>query len=420
MRKRVLAGILAVVMAGSIMTGCAGTKKTENKSSVYGENKNKPTSEKVELTIWAGKEDRDYIKKVSENFINEHKSEADITIKHTDLVEGECRSNLLGDVLKGADVYTTTDGDISAIAAGGAADPIEDAETVKVENLEAASNAVTVNNTMYGYPITADNGYFLYYNKKYLNSNDVKSLEKILSVAAKNNKKFAMDWTSGWYLYSFYGQTGLKVGLNRDGVTNYCDWDSKNKSIKGIDVAKALIKIGKNKGFENTTDWLGGIKKGKVIACVSGIWDEVAIKKMYGKNYAAAKLPTYNCNGKKVQMSTYFGYKMLGVNPYSKNKEWAHKFARYISNEENQKLRFEMRGQGPSNINAGKSDEVKKSQAVQAILEQSKWSELQRLGGNFWTPSTKLGTAFANDSVKGDLQKYLDKTVAQIKASVVQ
>ena len=56
MRKRVLAGILAVIMAGSIMTGCAGTKKTENKSSVSGENKNKSTSEKVELTIWAGKD----------------------------------------------------------------------------------------------------------------------------------------------------------------------------------------------------------------------------------------------------------------------------------------------------------------------------------------------------------------------------
>lgn len=89
---------------------------------------------------------------------------------------------------------------------------------------------------------------------------------------------------------------------------------------------------------------------------------------MYGKNYAAAKLPTYNCNGKKVQMSTYFGYKMLGVNPYSKNKEWAHKFARYISNEENQKLRFEMRGQGPSNINAGKSDEVKNHRQYRQFL----------------------------------------------------
>ena len=69
-------------------------------------------------------------------------------------------------------------------------------------------------------------------------------------------------------------------------------------------------------------------------------------------------------------MSTYFGYKMLGVNPYSKNKEWAHKLAQYISNEDNQKLRFEMRGQGPSNIKAGKADEIKKSQAAQAILAQ--------------------------------------------------
>lgn len=49
MRKRVLAGILAVVMAGSIMTGCAGTKKTENKSSVSGENKNKRLLKRLSL-----------------------------------------------------------------------------------------------------------------------------------------------------------------------------------------------------------------------------------------------------------------------------------------------------------------------------------------------------------------------------------
>lgn len=418
MRKRLLAGVLAVLMAGSVITGCTQSKKEEKKVSVSKENKD--TSKKVELTIWAGEEDKDYIKTVADNFTKEHSSEADITIKHEYMVEGQCRSNLLGDVLKGPDVYTTTDGDISTIAAGGAADPVEDKEKVKSENLEEAVSAVTVNNTIYGYPITADNGYFLYYNKKYLKSDDVKSLEKILSVAAKHNKKFAMDWTSGWYLYSFYGQTGLQVGLNSDGVTNFCNWNSTRNDIKGIDVAKTLIRIGRNKGFENTSDWLSGIKKGKVIACVSGIWDEAAIKKLYGKNYAASMLPSYNCNGKRVQMSTYFGYKMLGVNPYSKNKEWAHKFAQYISNEENQKLRFEMRGQGPSNIRAGESDEVKKSAAVQAIIAQQEYSQLQRLGGNFWTPTSKLGTAFANNSIKGSLQKYLDNTVKQITASTVQ
>ncbi len=35
---------------------------------------------------------------------------------------------------------------------------------------------------------------------------------------------------------------------------------------------------------------------------------------------------------------------MLGVNPYSDYLDWAHKLANYISNEENQELRFEMRG----------------------------------------------------------------------------
>lgn len=418
MRKKLLAGVLAAVLTVSMLTGCSGGQGNTKKTGAASDGND--SSKKVELTIWAGAEDRDYLKVVADNFIKEHSSEADITIKHKDMVEGECRSNLLGDVLKGADVYTTTDGDISAIAAGGAADPVENTETVKSENLASSVKAVTVNNTVYGYPITADNGYFLYYNKKYFKSSDVKSLEKILSVAAKNNKKFAMDWTSGWYLYSFYGQTGLRVKLNKDGVTNSCNWNSTRNHIKGTDVAQALMKIGRNKGFLNTADWLTGIKQGKVIACVSGIWDEAAIKKMYGRNYAAAMLPKYNCNGKKVQMSTYFGYKMLGVNPYSKNKEWAHKFAQYISNEDNQKLRFKMRGQGPSNIRAGKADEIKRSQAVQAILAQQKYSELQRLGGNFWTPASNLGKALAENSIRGGLQSYLDKTVKQINASTVQ
>lgn len=43
----------------------------------------------------------------------------------------------------------------------------------------------------------------LYYNKKYLSDSDVKTLDGILKVAEKNHKKFMMDWSSGWYLYSF-------------------------------------------------------------------------------------------------------------------------------------------------------------------------------------------------------------------------
>lgn len=374
----------------------------------------------ISLSIWAGEEDKEYIEAVSQKFVEENADEANITVEWSPMVEGECRAALLGDVLNGPDVYTTTDGDIQSIVAGGAAAPVADPDKVKSENIESSVEAVTLNGTVYGYPITADNGYFLYYNKKYLKDSDIKTLDRILEIAAKNGKKFAMDWSSGWYLYSFYGQTGLSVGLNEDGVTNFCDWNSKKNDITGVDVANALLDIGANKGFLNTSDWISGIKDGSVIACVSGVWDESAIKEMWGGDYGAAMLPTYTVAGRQVQMACYFGYKMLGVNPYSENIEWAHKLAEYISNEENQKLRFEMRGQGPSNVNASQSKEVKQAQAVQAALAQSEYSELQRLGNNFWAPTEEFGNLVASGSVGNkDLQSILNKMVKKITASAV-
>ena len=36
---------------------------------------------------------------------------------------------------------------------------------------------------MYAYPLTADNGYFLYYNKAYFSEEDVQSLDRILELA---------------------------------------------------------------------------------------------------------------------------------------------------------------------------------------------------------------------------------------------
>ena len=32
---------------------------------------------------------------------------------------------------------------------------------------------------------------------------------------------FSRDWTSAWYVYAFFGNTGLEVDLNDDGLTNY-------------------------------------------------------------------------------------------------------------------------------------------------------------------------------------------------------
>ena len=60
------------------------------------------------------------------------------------------------------------------------------------------------------------------------------------------------------------------------------------------------------------------------------------------------------------------------------------------------------------------------SQAVQAVLAQSEFSELQRLGGNYWDPVTEFGTLMASGSTGGkNLQSILDNMVKMIKASTV-
>lgn len=56
--------------------------------------------------------------------------------------------------------------------------PVPNAEEVSAENIKESVDAATLNGKLYGYPMTADNGYFMYYNKDYFTEEDVKSLDK--------------------------------------------------------------------------------------------------------------------------------------------------------------------------------------------------------------------------------------------------
>jgi len=289
----------------------------------------------------------------------------------------------------------------------------------RIRNLSSAVESATVNNQLYAYPLTADNGYFLYYNKHYITEEQVKTLDGILEAAAANGKRFTMDWSSAWYVYSFYGNTGLQVGLNDDGITNYCTWNQAEGDIRGIDVAQAMLRIAGNPGFANRTDeeFLDGIRNGSVIAGISGVWNSVAVKEAWGENAAAVKLPTYTCNGKQIQMASFSGCKLIGVNAYSEHPKWAARLAEWITNEENQQLRFEKRGQGPSNVTVAESKEIQQSPAIAALIEQSEYSQLQRIGGNFWDPVTKFAENMAAGNPSGqDLQEQLDEMAKGVSA----
>lgn len=429
MKKKVVSLLMVSAMLISVMSGCGSSAASqengdmETSTEAGRESDSSDDSGTVSLTVWGAEEDQALLNEVVDSFKKEYGSQAQFDITVAAQSESDCKDALLGDLEGGADVFTFVDDQLMSLVAAGALEPVDNADEIKKADLEEAVSACTVNDTLYAYPLTADNGYFMYYDKSVFSDADVASLDQMLSVAAAANKKVTMDWSSGWYLYSFFGNTGLAFGLNDDGISNYCNWNANDTAIKGVDVAGAMLAIAANPGFLNTTDdgFIAGVQDGSVAAGISGVWSAQNIEAAWGANYGAVKLPTYTCAGQQVQMSSFTGYKMMGVNAYSEHKEWALKLADWFTNEDNQMLRLEERDQGPSNINAAASEQVKKVPAIQAVIDQAQYGKLQRVGNSFWDAATEYGNLMATGNTAGaDPQEVMDTLVSGITQSTVQ
>lgn len=423
-------GIMLAAMSLAVMAlaGC-GADQAENPagSDVHSSDseiqQEALESGKVELKVWAEESNFETLGKMIESFKQEYAGQADFEIILEASADGEARNNVLGDIHNSADIFSMPDDQLYSLIAGGALSPVVNQEQVKNANLDEAVEAASYKGTLYAYPYSADNGYFLYYDKNYFTEEDVKTLDGILAAAEAAGKKVSMEFNSGWYLYSFFGNTGLEFGINEDGVTNYCNWNSTEGAITGVDVAEALLDITASPAFapQGDGDFVTGMQEGKVIAGISGVWNAMSVKETWGEDYGACKLPTYTCKGQQIQMASFTGYKMFGVNANSEHLAWAHKLADWLTNEENQTLRFVERNQGPSNKNAAASDEVGKVPAIAAVIEQSQYGNLQRVGNSYWTACTKFADIIAAGNPDNvPLQDLMDTLTNGIAASTVQ
>jgi arabinogalactan oligomer/maltooligosaccharide transport system substrate-binding protein len=86
-----------------------------------------------------------------------------------------------------------------------------------------------------------------------------------------------------------------------------------------------------------------------------------------------------------------------------------------MTNEQNQTLRFSMRGQGPSNTNASASGDIAESKAIKALQLQSDYSSLQRVGGTYWDAASSFGNQMVQGNPSGkSLQSLLNEMVTGI------
>ena len=160
-------------------------------------------AEVVQLTVWGAEEDEALLQQIFDSFQRHYAGQAEFRITYQAQSESNCKDILLGDLENGADVFAFADDQVAALAAAGALDPIENAAEIRAANLSAAVEAASVDGVLYAYPLTADNGYFLYYNTAYFSEEDIQSLNRMTAAAAQAGRKVAMDWSSAWYVYAF-------------------------------------------------------------------------------------------------------------------------------------------------------------------------------------------------------------------------
>lgn len=382
--------------------------------------------ESVTLSLWGSKEDLQMLEEMVGDFIQHYKKEADISVTICEESERTCKETVLLCPQAAADVYTFADDQFNSLCQAGALLPLSiDRDNVIISNggfNSGSIEAALYNHELYAYPLTASNGYFLYYNAAYFSEDDVNSLERILEVAESNNKHFVMEFSSGWYLYSFYKAAGLNVYKIDESGKNFCNWNATDNYIEGslisgADVTNKLIDIASSNAFLNigNDEFVAGIKDGSIIAGVSGTWTQSAVSEAFGENYRACKLPSFTVNGKNLQMHSVVGFKFLGVNAYTKYPEWSQKLALWLTSEENQLKRFEVRGEGPANIKLAKSPEVKKSQAIAALTEQSEFGHIQNVADVYWDATYRFGNEIVSGNIENrNIQTLLDDLVMAV------
>lgn len=388
----------------------------------------------IKLTVWVSEGDKAFATSVAEEFKAKNPDKSyNIVID----IQGEndVATRVLNDVENAADVFSCSNDQLSKLINGDALARIAGERLDRVEdaNSDDAMDAVTLNvkgqEGVFGMPYT-DNTFFLYYNKSALSEADVASIDGILNKCA-SNKQFAFPMKDGWYTTSFYFGKGLGYEVSYDEnmaeTSITCDFDNAT----GVAVTESMWKLVKDpkvKADADDSKITAGFNDGTVIAAVSGIWNKTAIQSALGENFAAAKLPTYTLGGagtnaEQVQLVSFAGYKLLGVNNYSKNKTDAMDFAEFFTNKENQIKHFEARGFVPTDEDARENEKVQADICARAITSQLRFSKTQKgVPSTLWVPMEGLGSAMITGAQNGnfDLNGQLTACVNAIEKKATQ
>ena len=412
MKKKLLALVLCFVMVTAtlcIIAAC--TDPEDDIDAKY----------KYDITVWVGEDTKALTEQLIDEFNKTNTQSIYFKAKVNEMTESAASGDVLAKPASAPEIFCFAQDQIARLvnakllAAPGASAVLN----INATHSDTAVAAATVGDTVYAYPLTEDNGYFMYYDKSVIDESKIGSLEDLIAICEANNRYFSMNLEGGWYVASFFyatdsqGNSLCHSEWTVDAQGKFTDYDDTFNSANGMIAAKGMQKLlqstrylknGKASDFNAST---------KAAVVVSGIWDYQTAKNALGNNLGIAKLPSYTVDGQSYQLQSYLGSKLLGVTPQTDAVKAGalSLLAQYLTNEHSQMVRFEKVGWGPSVKTAQANDTVKNNIALAALMASAKvpqgqypanwWAKAQTLSGN-------IQTAKSDTALQGALSTYSD------------
>ncbi len=409
--KKILSLVLVLAMALCIFAGCQ--PQTNNPTGG-----NSELAGTYDVTLW----------------VSELKGVAELTQKQIDafeaanpgivinasiegVTEGDAGSKVVADVASAPDIYCFAQDQLvrlvqaaALLAPGQAA-----AENLKNANDADSIAAASVAGKLWAYPLTSDNGYFMYYDTSIISEEDAESLEAIIAACEKAGKKFRYALENAWYTASFFYATGCHSTWTMNEAGEWTGKDDDFNSANGLIAMKGMQKLAQSSCYDSNADIF--TDAGVVI---TGIWNAKAAAEHFGANMGAADLPSFEVDGKSYHLASYKGCKLMGVKPQQDAKKAAvlSLLAQWLTGEQCQLERHTAFQWGPSNKAAQGAEAVKADISLNALSKQSIENGVMQgqIHGSWWDIAKLLGAEAKAATSDADLQSALNDYQAAIDA----
>lgn len=412
--RNIVFGLTALFLLAS----CGGGSKASSSQPTGASSSESNTSQgggsekTISINVWADKSEHPVIEKVVANY-NE-KAATKIKVNLTAIGENDAGTTLASDpkVANYPSLLAVVDDHLNNLVSKDIVAAVPSAYVSKIQAADTATavTAATNGGKLYGFPVQADNGYFLAYDGDEITDEQAGSLESIMQVITEKNKTMFWDVSGGWYAAGVMfsqgvaGPESLHYKTDGDGNIIYdIGWDTPACATAAEKINEIIGPAYKSKNLINGDDGAidSGFADGKMIAAITGTWKTDTISNAI-ENPKFAKLPTFTDANGKHQLGSFTGTKMYVVNKYATAEEQVAAFvlADLLTNKDGQLLRFETRSALPCNKEALADEKYTSKVApdAKALNEQNAFAAIQATSAEdrYWSVGGDIGSKFLN------------------------